>query len=253
MEKIRVLFTGDSITDVYRTDAARAVEGWLATAQERQAVIDSLLGMGYPLLAAAQLSAEEPGRYEFLNRGISGNRVVDLDARVKRDCINLKPQVLSIMIGVNDVWHELMEQNGVDAEKFRRVYQAMLEEIAAALPGLRLILLEPYVLPGPSTQAQWDDFRREVDLRRAAVRDLAAHMERRTGRPVTCIDTQSLLDAAAAPELPCRVHGGRGAPHPGRPLAPGPGVGPPLPGRGDRLNPQAPALSHRTGVPVQSN
>ena len=75
MEKIRVLFTGDSITDVYRTDAARAVEGWLATAQERQAVIDSLLGMGYPLLAAAQLSAEEPGRYEFLNRGISGGTV----------------------------------------------------------------------------------------------------------------------------------------------------------------------------------
>ena len=138
MEKIRVLFTGDSITDVYRTDVARVVEGWLpptATAQERQAATDSLLGMGYPLLAAAQLSAEEPGRYEFLNRGISGNRVVDLDARVKRDCINLKPQVLSIMIGVNDVWHELMEQNGVDAEKFRRVYQAMLEENAAALPG----------------------------------------------------------------------------------------------------------------------
>lgn len=205
MEKIRVLFTGDSITDVYRTDVARVVEGWLpptATAQERQAATDSLLGMGYPLLAAAQLSAEEPGRYEFLNRGISGNRVVDLDARVKRDCINLKPQVLSILIGVNDVWHELMEQNGVDAEKFRRVYQAMLEEIAAALPGLRLILLEPYVLPGPSTQPQWDDFRREVDLRRAAVRDLAAHMERRTGRPVACIDTQSLLDAAAAQSSP---------------------------------------------------
>ncbi len=256
MEKIRVLFTGDSITDVYRTDVARVVEGWLpptATAQERQAATDSLLGMGYPLLAAAQLSAEEPGRYEFLNRGISGNRVVDLDARVKRDCINLKPQVLSIMIGVNDVWHELMEQNGVDAEKFRRVYQAMLEEIAAALPGLRLILLEPYVLPGPSTQPQWDDFRREVDLRRAAVRDLAAHMERRTGRPVACIDTQSLLDDAAArePPLPCTRR--TGCTPPRQATGSWPRSGYAASGKGRPAKPQTPALPRRTGVPVQSN
>ena len=94
MKKTRILFTGDSITDVYRTDVVRAMEGWLdpaLTVQERQASTNSVLGMGYPLLAAAQLSAEEPGRYEFLNRGISGNRVVDLDARIKVDCINLRP------------------------------------------------------------------------------------------------------------------------------------------------------------------
>ena len=63
MEKICVLFTGDSITDVYRTDAARVVEGWLpptATAQERQAATDSLLGMGYPLLAAAVYDRSAP-------------------------------------------------------------------------------------------------------------------------------------------------------------------------------------------------
>ena len=84
MKKTRILFTGDSITDVYRTDVARAMEGWLdpaLTAQERQASTNSVLGMGYPLLAAAQLSAEEPGRYEFLNRGISGNRVVKAFAK----------------------------------------------------------------------------------------------------------------------------------------------------------------------------
>ena len=137
MKKTRILFTGDSITDVYRTDVARAMEGWLdpaLTAQERQASTNSVLGMGYPLLAAAQLSVEEPGRYEFLNRGISGNRVVDLDARIKVDCINLRPDVISIMIGVNDVWHELGDHNGVDAPKFRRVYQGMLQEITQALP-----------------------------------------------------------------------------------------------------------------------
>ena len=178
MEKLRILFTGDSITDVNRTDMVRMTEEWMsrdpnATPQQREEAVDRALGCGYPLLVASQLGAQEPGRYEFLNRGISGNRVVDLDARIKRDCINLRPDVISILIGVNDVWHELGEHNGVDAPKFRRVYEGMLQEITHALPGVKLILLEPYVLQGPATLENWDTFRREVDLRREVVRDLA--------------------------------------------------------------------------------
>lgn len=205
MKKTRILFTGDSITDVYRTDVVRAMEGWLdpaLTAQERQASTNSVLGMGYPLLAAAQLSAEEPGRYEFLNRGISGNRVVDLDARIKADCINLRPDVISIMIGVNDVWHELGDHNGVDAPKFRRVYQGMLQEITQALPGVKLILLEPYVLQGPATQEHWDTFRREVDLRREIIRELAKDYWEKEDLYIPCIDTQKLFDQAAARSCP---------------------------------------------------
>lgn len=178
MEKLRILFTGDSITDVNRTDMVRMTEEWMsrdpnATPQQREEAVDRALGCGYPLLVASQLGAQEPGRYEFLNRGISGNRVVDLDARIKRDCINLRPDVISILIGVNDVWHELGEHNGVDAPKFRRVYEGMLQEITHALPGVKLILLEPYVLQGPATLENWDTFRQEVDLRREVVRDLA--------------------------------------------------------------------------------
>ena len=205
MKKTRILFTGDSITDVYRTDVVRAMEGWLdpaLTAQERQSSTNSVLGMGYPLLAAAQLSAEEPGRYEFLNRGISGNRVVDLDARIKVDCINLRPDVISIMIGVNDVWHELGDHNGVDAPKFRRVYQGMLQEITQALPGVKLILLEPYVLQGPATQEHWDTFRREVDLRREITRELAKDYWEKEDLYIPCIDTQKLFDQAAARSYP---------------------------------------------------
>ena len=107
MEKLRILFTGDSITDVNRTDMVRMTEEWMsrdpnATPQQREEAVDRALGCGYPLLVASQLGAQEPGRYEFLNRGISGNRVVDLDARIKRDCINLRPDVISILIGVNE-------------------------------------------------------------------------------------------------------------------------------------------------------
>ncbi|MBQ9920892.1 MAG: lysophospholipase, partial [Clostridia bacterium] len=86
---MRILFQGDSITD-----AGRARDN------------DINLGTGYPMLVKATLGFEEPGKYEFFNRGISGNRVVDLYARIKNDIINLKPDVMSILIGVNDVWHE---------------------------------------------------------------------------------------------------------------------------------------------------
>jgi lysophospholipase L1-like esterase len=176
----RILFTGDSITDVMRTELIRAFEemavriGRTSSPEDRLAMTNEFLGSGYPALVNAQLAFEEPGRYEVLNRGISGNRIVDLDARVKADCINLHPDVLSIMIGINDVWHDVMARNGVDAEKFERVYDNMLAEILRALPNLKLILIEPFVLHGPATEPNWDFFSRETDLRRAAVWRLAA-------------------------------------------------------------------------------
>lgn len=195
-KKVRILFTGDSITDVYRTDLVRGVEDLfrqeIFPAAQHDAFINGMLGTGYPLLAASQLTCQHPGRYEVLNRGISGHRIVDLDARVKKDCINLAPDVLSIMIGINDVWHEVGEKNGVDAAKFRRVYDGMLEEIRTALPNIKLILLEPYVLNGPATQENWEYFRAETDLRREAVRELAKKYS------AARIDTQELFDAAAA-------------------------------------------------------
>ncbi len=176
----RILFTGDSITDVRRTGQVRAMSEMLEKMgkhlmpHEVAEQTNSALGCGYPLLVASQLGCEQPGTYEILNRGISGHRVVDLDARVKADCINLKPDVLSILIGINDVWHEASMKNGVDAEKFERVYNYMLAEIIAALGDLKLILIEPFVLKGSATEEQWDFFSRETELRRQVVTKLAA-------------------------------------------------------------------------------
>lgn len=113
-----------------------------------------------------------------------------------------KGTVISILIGVNDVWHELGEHNGVDAPKFRRVYEGMLQEITHALPGVKLILLEPYVLQGPATLENWDTFRQEVDLRREVVRDLAKSYWEKQDLYIPCIDTQKLFDEAAARSCP---------------------------------------------------
>lgn len=154
---MRILFQGDSITDAYRSRTD-----------------DSLLGAGYPRLVESALGFDAPGKYEFLNRGISGNRIVDLYARIKCDIINLKPDVMSILIGVNDVWHETGDNpNGVDNEKFFKVYSMLIEEVKAALPSIKIIILEPFVLKGCSTETNWDYFSTEVPKRAAMARKIA--------------------------------------------------------------------------------
>ena len=161
----KILFQGDSITDVGR--------------QKEIGNPFNAMGGGYPLLLRSRLYLDHPGEYECLNRGISGNRVVDLYARVQRDILNIVPDYLSILIGVNDVWHGLIDNpNGVSAEKFEMVYSLLLEEVKEALPQVQLLILEPFVLPGTATQVEeaperWEIFSREVPLRAAAAKRVA--------------------------------------------------------------------------------
>ena len=154
---MRILFQGDSITDVGRV-------------RENSAN----LGRGYPHLVEAELGFECPGQYEFINKGISGNRIVDLYARIKCDIINLKPDVMSILIGVNDVWHDNNENpNGVDAEKFYKIYDMLIEEVKKALPDIKIFLFEPFVLEGSATTPYWESFSTEVPKRAEKVRLVA--------------------------------------------------------------------------------
>lgn len=156
--KKTILFQGDSITDCGRGNG---------------------LGGGYPLLVASELGCECPGEYDFINRGISGNRIVDLYARIKRDIINLKPDYMSILIGINDVWHEYGDKNGVDAEKFERIYDMLITEIKTALPDIKIMIFEPFVLPGTATVSdeehpgRWEYFISETKLRQAAAKRIA--------------------------------------------------------------------------------
>lgn len=146
---MRILFQGDSITD-----AGRARDN------------DINIGVGYPLLVKASLGFENPEKYEFFNRGISGNRVVDVYARIKNDIINLKPDVMSILIGVNDVWHEFSESpNGVDAEKYFKIYDMLISEVKNALPDIKIMIMEPFVLKACATEEKWDGFNTEVKKR----------------------------------------------------------------------------------------
>lgn len=151
-----ILFQGDSITD-----AGRNFQD------------DACMGYGYATMTAGKIAVDWPGQYQVVNKGISGNRIVDVYARIKKDIINLNPSYMSILIGVNDVWHEFGERNGVDAVKFERVFDWLITELKEALPELKILILEPFVLKGPATEHVWEGFSSEVSLRAAACKRLA--------------------------------------------------------------------------------
>lgn len=180
-----ILFQGDSITDCSRS---------------RENDVD--VGTGYPLLVKAELGFEKPEQYDFINRGISGNRIVDVYARIKQDIINLKPDYMSILIGINDVWHEIARQNGVAPAKFEKIYDMLLEEIKEALPGIKLMILAPFVLKGSATCVaeepdRWSRFDEGAKANAVIARKLAEK------HGATFVELQSIFDEldAAHPGL----------------------------------------------------
>ena len=144
---MKILFYGDSITDMnrFRDHEDGSVYSY---------------GVGYPNFVVGELNYQDPTAHEFINRGISGNRIVDLYARVKSDVWNHKPDVLSILIGVNDVWHEISYGNGVELDRWERMYRTMLQETKERLPNIKLIILEPFILEGSATDGEerWEKF-----------------------------------------------------------------------------------------------
>ena len=147
---MKIVLFGDSITDMGR---------------DRNSDLGAFsYGHGYSNAITSQLTKENPLKYEIYNRGVSGDRSVDLYARIKRDVWNLYPNVLSILIGVNDVWHDLGEKpNGVDIVRYEKVYRAIIEETKEKLPNVKIILCEPFVLKGAATEEKFDQFEKVKD------------------------------------------------------------------------------------------
>ncbi len=155
---MRILLTGDSITDMSRN---RGFDN----------AYDSF-GYGYPIFIKGELDISAPGEYTVINRGISGNRSLELYGRIKSDCIDLSPDVVSVLIGVNDVWHEINFGNGIDVDHYRTFYSMFIDETRAALPNVKFMLLEPFFLYGTATDGE---FKRFADVYKYAeiVKDLA--------------------------------------------------------------------------------
>jgi lysophospholipase L1-like esterase len=132
-----ILFQGDSITDAGRN---KTDQGFNSA---------RILGSGYAMLAAADLLEEHAAlNLKIFNRGISGNKVFQLADRWDEDCLEIKPDILSILIGVNDFWHKLDGTYNGTIEIYRNDFTALLERTMKALPNLKLIIGEPFAVPG---------------------------------------------------------------------------------------------------------
>lgn len=166
-----ILFTGDSITDGNRG---------------RNQDPNHILGHGYQANIAARFGADLHSRkLTFLNRGVSGDTVNGLQSRIQKDLLDLKPDVLSILIGVNDL------RKDPDAEKWEADYDKFLSEVTQSLPNTYLILGEPFGLPVGKHKENWEQYQGRLKVRQKIVHRLAEKYK------ATCIEYQAMFEEAA--------------------------------------------------------
>lgn len=155
-----ILFQGDSITD------------WGRDKNKSDPNTTSALGSGYPLITTAQLLGQYPAyQFKIYNKGISAQKVFQLAERWDTDCIDLKPNVLSILIGVNDFWHTLTSGYKGTIETYHTDYKKLLERTKKALPDVKLIVMEPYAIKG--VKAVDDKWFPAFDQYQKAAREIA--------------------------------------------------------------------------------
>ena len=180
---MKILFQGDSITDCGRRNPDTCGANCHG------------LGPGYPSMVANRLMCDHPEKQlEFINRGISGDRVVDLYARWKVDCLNLKPDIVSIFVGVNDTLHGVtffqpdpLALNGVEVPRYERIYRELLQWTKDELPNVKFVLIDPFLADEIVTLSEAIA---EVAERRKVVARLAAEFG------AVHIETQALMDEA---------------------------------------------------------
>ncbi len=139
-----ILFQGDSITDAGRNRG------------DKQYNSQNALGGGYAFLAAAELLLNHPEKnLKIVNRGISGNKVFQLAELWDTDAIEIKPDVLSILVGINDYWHVLSHGYKGTVDIYRNDYRALLRRTKEALPEVKLIIGEPFAILGTAVNSSW--------------------------------------------------------------------------------------------------
>ncbi len=171
-----ILFQGDSITDAGRTRSRigpNAPDG---------------LGFGYARKISDALLENYPEHYlQLYNRGISGDRIQDLESRWEGDSLRLLPDLISILIGVNDTWNHVMLSIGSDPEQYQETFHKILSETRQSLPDTRLVLCEPFLLITGEVTLEWSA---DITRRQGFVRDLADEFN------AVFVPFQSALDQA---------------------------------------------------------
>lgn len=163
-----VLFQGDSITDWGRTTLRRLNDRHTFYENGED---EGNHGIGYVSSIIQQFNALYPEmNVNFINRGVSGNRTSDLVNRWQKDCIDLNPNVVSILIGINDTWRRYDANDPTSIEQFEKNYRIMLDMIKENLPDTKIIIMEPFLMPTTEDKRLW---REDLDEKIQMVRKLA--------------------------------------------------------------------------------
>ena len=158
---MKVLFQGDSITDGGRLKT----NTWDLNHQ---------MGHGYASIINSYLGAKYPEKkLEFLNRGISGNRIADLYGRWKEDTLLHNPDVISILIGVNDAYSIINNESGSEYERFKKIYRLLIEEAKEQNPNVKFVLIEPFLLPIGDICEKYDKYEAYVKSLQKATKEVA--------------------------------------------------------------------------------
>ena len=153
-----ILFQGDSITDANRF---------------REEGHDFCSGHGYVTMVQALIGCDDPGKYTFFNRGIGGDKITNIIERRNRDIVHLEPDYMSILVGVNDVWAGITRNDGTSAELYELLYDSLIREVTAALPKLKIAIMEPFILRSPAQEAYYGELQSGIRARAAAAERIA--------------------------------------------------------------------------------
>jgi len=170
------LFQGDSITDGNRT---------------RDNDWNHVMGHGFAYLIASRLWFDQPEKeFHFFNRGISGNKITDLSARWQTDTLDLKPDLINILVGINDTEAAVKGEKENTPQQFGTDYRSVLEKTKRELPDVQLVFCVPFVLPVGRVKDKWEIYQNELKPRQEIVRRLAEEFDG------ICIDFQKSFDDA---------------------------------------------------------
>ena len=124
-------------------------------------------------MAAGKIAFNHPGQFRFVNKGISGERSSGLYARCMFEMRECNPDYLSILIGVNDVWHALGNGDLVRPNRYEQILTMLIEDALEVFPNLKIAILEPFVLKGTATEGQWEAFDSNVRAVAAIAKKIA--------------------------------------------------------------------------------
>lgn len=162
---MKILFQGDSITDGNRL-------------KDRPSDLNHQIGHSYVYVIAGKLGAQYPQKnLQFVNRGISGNTVQDLADRWERDCLAVCPDVLSILVGVNDVHYSVFDGREFCIEKTEETLKSLIDRTRLAHAVTEIVLCEPFSLPVGEVGRRWSQWQPKLLQVQQTIRSVAAQKQ----------------------------------------------------------------------------